>query len=79
MTPSEIEVRLKSAFPNSDVAVVDLTGTMDHFEVKIATVAFKGLSRIQQHQSVMKILQKELESGEVHALVLKTLAKESAQ
>lgn len=64
--------RLKEAFPNCDVEVVDLTGGSDHFEVRIKASCFNGMSRIQQHKAVMKVFERELRTGEVHALALKT-------
>lgn len=75
MTPDQMELRIKSAFPDCDVAVIDLTGTQNHFDVRIATSAFKGLSRIQQHQAVMGLFQNELSTGEVHALAIKAIIK----
>lgn len=76
MTADEIEQRIKSAFSDCDVAVIDTTGTRDHFDVRVASPVFAGKSRIQQHQAVMSLFSKELKSGEVHALQIKTLVKE---
>lgn len=75
MTPAEVENRLKSHFPDADIAVIDLTGTEDHYEVRIASSAFQGRSRIEQQRQVMAALDAELKSGEVHALTIKTLIK----
>lgn len=69
--------RLKNTYPDADVEVFDLTGGGDHWEVEIATSAFKGLSRIKQHQAVMSVFADELKTGEVHALALKTNIKNS--
>ena len=75
MTPESMEQRLKDQFPECDVVVVDLTGTQNHYEVRIASPHFAGLSRIAQHKSVMSVFDDELKSGEVHALTIKTLIK----
>lgn len=75
MTRKEIEARLKSAFPDSDFVVTDLTGTEDHYDVQISSTIFQGLSRMAQHQAVMRAFAAELKTGEVHALSIKTLAK----
>jgi stress-induced morphogen len=75
MTPDDIENRLKSHFPDADVAVIDLTGTEDHYEVRVSSGAFKGRTRIDQQRQVMAALDAELKSGEVHALTIKTLTK----
>lgn len=73
MTTSEIEMRLKATYPESEVLVTDLTGTSDHFEVRIATAALKHLSRVAKHQAIMKVFDVELKSGELHALSIKTI------
>ena len=76
MTMEEMESRLKQKYPDCDVVVNDLTGSGDHFEVRISSQAFKGLSRILQHKAVMGVFDKELKSGEVHALSVRTLVKD---
>jgi stress-induced morphogen len=75
MQAEQIKARLIETFPDAEVAVRDLTGTQDHWQVQISTNSFQGLSRIQQHQAVMKVFDPELKTGEVHALSLKTLIK----
>ena len=75
MTPQEIEVRLKNTFPDCDVIVTDLTGTENHYEVRVASKVFGGRSRIEQQRMVMGAFDAELKTGEVHALTIKTLAK----
>lgn len=76
MQAEQIKNRLIENFPDAEVSVLDLTGTQDHWQVQIATKCFQGLSRIQQHQKVMKVFDPELQTGEVHALSLKTLVPE---
>lgn len=66
--------RLTQYYPNSKVEVFDLTGTSDHWEVSVESEKFKGMTRIQMHQDVMKAFDAELKTGEVHALSLKTKA-----
>lgn len=68
MTQQQMAERLKSTYPNGVIEVFDLTGTSDHWEVKIQTPEFRGMSRVQMHQAVMAVFAKELQSGEVHAL-----------
>ena len=63
------------ATPDSEIQVHDLTGTSDHWEVMVKSSAFKGMSRIEQHQHVMKAFAPELKTGEVHALSIKTFIK----
>lgn len=76
MTIIQMKQRLQEAYPESnpetDIQVVDLTGTSDHWEVYVKSELFKGLTRIEQHQHVMKAFAPELKTGEVHALSIKT-------
>jgi stress-induced morphogen len=79
MKIEEMKQRLIEAYPDADavndIQVFDLTGTSDHWEVAVQSSAFKGLSRIEQHQHVMKAFAPELKTGEVHALSIKTKIK----
>ncbi len=72
MTQQSMRERLNQCFPGCPVEVNDLTGGGDHWEVFVASPAFKGLSRIEQHQKVMAAFQAELKTGEVHALSIRT-------
>lgn len=75
MTQEMMKDRLLKAYPDALVEVFDLTGTQDHWEVLVESEAFKGMSRIQQHQAVMAVFGPELKTGEVHALSIKTKLK----
>lgn len=75
MTPEQMESKLKISFPDCDVIATDLTGTQNHYEVRIASNSFQGLNRVQQHQKVMAVFSDELKSGELHALTLKIIEK----
>ncbi len=76
MNSTEMKQRLIVAYPdadqNQDIQVHDLTGTSDHWEVFVRSSAFAGLSRVEQHQHVMRAFGPELKTGEVHALSIKT-------
>ncbi len=79
MKIEEMKQRLIQAYPDAnadtEIEVTDLTGTADHWEVAVKSSAIKGLSRIEQHQHVMKAFAAELKTGEVHALSIKTNIK----
>jgi stress-induced morphogen len=75
MNIDQMKKRLFERYPNEPVEVVDLTGTSDHWEVHVESALFKGLSRIEQHQHVMSCFAPELQTGEVHALSIKTKIK----
>lgn len=72
----EISQLIKSALPDAEVHVRDLTGGGDHFEATVVSDAFFGQSRVQQHQIVMAPLS-ELLKGPLHALALKTYTFEN--
>ena len=79
MTIDQMKQRLSTAYPDAnpitEIEVVDLTGTANHWEVLVKSANFKGLSRIEQHQHVMNTFAAELKTGEVHALSIKTVSK----
>ncbi|OZA78762.1 MAG: BolA family transcriptional regulator [Azorhizobium sp. 39-67-5] len=53
----------------------DLAGDGDHYAATIVSEAFRGKSRVQQHQIVYAALQGNM-GGVLHALALKTSAPE---
>ena len=75
MTPEQMKSRLSHAYPDGQIEVVDLTGTQDHYQVSIESMAFEGMSRLQQQRHVMTVFDAELKTGEVHALTIKTTVK----
>lgn len=75
MTPEQLKERLMKLGPDTEVEVTDLTGTMDHYQAQISSSAFRGKMIIEQHRMVMALVQAEIDSGEVHALTMKTVVK----
>ena len=77
LNPDDIAARIKEGVADTEwVEVKDTTGTGDHFEAKVVSASFAGLSMIQQHQKVYAPLQPWLQTGELHALALKTYTPE---
>jgi len=74
MRGEEIEGLIKAAFPDADVVMTDLAGDNDHWSAQIKSAAFKGKTRVQQHQMVYAALQGRM-GGVLHALQLQTAAK----
>ncbi len=73
MPASEIERLIKSRFPDAEIAIKDLAGDGDHYAAHVVSSAFKGKSRVQQHQMVYEALGGRM--GDVlHALQLTTAA-----
>ncbi len=76
MTPSQLAERIKTLAPGTEAQVVDMTGTQDHYQALVISPAFAGKMMIDQHKLVMGLFQAEIDSGEVHALTLKTYTPE---
>jgi stress-induced morphogen len=68
----QIKAAISGAIPDAAVEIEDLTGGGDHLQVNVVSPAFRGLSRIQQHQLVYGALKQELASEAIHALALQT-------
>ncbi|PPQ26309.1 BolA family protein [Rhodopila globiformis] len=75
MVASEIESLIKAALPDAQVTVEDLAGDGDHYAATVVSEAFRGLSRVRQHQIVYAALSGRM-GGELHALALQTSAPE---
>jgi stress-induced morphogen len=76
MEPEDVKKLLVQAFPDADVDLVDMTGTRDHYQLRIVCGAFTGKNLIEQHQLVYRALGDAM-SGPIHALALKTYAPEA--
>ncbi len=77
MDPREIERLIKAGIPDADVRIEDLAGDGDHYAAYIVSAAFKGKTRVQQHQMVYQALQGRM-GGELHALALQTAVPKGA-
>jgi len=58
-----------------DCEHVEVSGDGHHFEAVIVSAAFRGKSRVQQHQLVYKALGERMRA-EIHALSMQTWAPE---
>jgi stress-induced morphogen len=77
MNPGEIEDLIKQALPDAEVTLEDLVGDGDHWSATVVSPAFKGKSRVQQHQMIYQALGGRM-GGELHALALQTSAPEDS-
>lgn len=76
MSPEQLRTRIESMKPGTQAQITDLTGTEDHYAAVIVSPIFEGKSMIEQHRLVMDFLKAEIDSGEVHALTMKTYTPE---
>ena len=77
MNPHEIEQLIKEGVPGADVRLEDLAGDGDHYAAYVVSAAFKGKTRVQQHQMVYQALKGRM-GGDLHALALQTSMPDDA-
>ena len=75
MSATDIERFIKEALPDAQVTIRDLAGDGDHYAANVVSAAFKGKSRVQQHQMVYAALKGNM-GGVLHALALTTSVPE---
>jgi stress-induced morphogen len=63
---------IRERFPDAQVEIWDLTGTMDHFEVLIRSNQFAGKSLLDRHRMVEKAVAAARTDGRIHALAIRT-------
>jgi len=73
MPAAEIERLIVASFPDARVEIKDLAGDGDHYAATVVSSAFRGKSRVQQHQMVYGALKGRM-GGALHALALQTAA-----
>ncbi len=71
MSLAEIETMIREAFPDARVEVKDLAGDGEHYAASVVSAAFKGVSKVKQHQMVYAALKGKM-GGDLHALALTT-------
>ena len=71
MSVETLRQHLADAFPDAEIAIEDLAGDGDHYAATVVSAAFKGKTRVQQHQMVYAALQGNM-GGVLHALALTT-------
>jgi len=76
MDAHSIEELIKTGVPDATIEIRDLAGDGDHFAATVISEAFRGKSRVQQHQMVYAALKGAM-GGELHALALTTAVPES--
>ena len=75
MDANEIERMIQEALPDAKIVIEDLRGDGDHYAAHVISEAFRGTTRVQQHQIVYKALHGTMGEA-LHALALQTAAPE---
>ncbi len=73
MDARDIERLIKEGIPGAQVTIRDLAGDGDHYAAEVVAEAFRGKTRVQQHQMVYQALKGNM-GGVLHALALQTSA-----
>ncbi|SFR59754.1 BolA/IbaG family iron-sulfur metabolism protein [Thiomicrospira sp. ALE5] len=74
MSPEKIQQMIHEVLPGSQVT---MSGADCNFSVEVKATQFKGLAPIKRHRMVNEIFKGQFESGELHALSIKTSVLES--
>lgn len=73
MHAGDIEQLIRKKFPDAKIDIQDLAGDGDHYAATVISEAFRGKTRVQQHQMVYEALEGNM-GGALHALALQTSA-----
>ena len=68
VTPGELKERIEAGIPD---ARADVAGDGRHFEARVVSPAFAGLTRIDQHKLVYDVFGAEV-GDRIHALSIRT-------
>ena len=71
MSAADIERLIRERFPDAEVRIEDLAGDGEHYAAHVVAEAFRGKSRVQQHQMIYDALGGRM-GGQLHALQLTT-------
>lgn len=72
ISPNQVEEMIKTALPDAQVQIQDLTGGGDHYQAVVVSSEFAGKTLVQQHQLVYGAVRQAMSSEAIHALALKT-------
>jgi stress-induced morphogen len=75
ITPAEIAALIRDALPDATVEASDWSGTGDHYDVRVASLGFRGISLLDQHRIIYAAVDAALKDGRLHAIQIKTEAK----
>jgi len=70
MSPDTIKEMIEATIPDSRV---ETSGEECNFSIIVISKCFEGKSPIQRHRMVNDVFKTQFDSGELHALSIKTL------
>lgn len=75
ITPAEITALIRVALPDATVEASDWSGSGDHYNVRVGSAGFRGVTLIDQHRMVYSAVDSALKDGRLHAIQIKTEPK----
>jgi len=75
MRPAEVKSLIARGLPDGSRVEVGSEDDL-HFHAVVVSGAFAGEGHVQRHQRVYRCLDRQLQSGEIHAISLKTCTPE---
>ena len=63
---------IHKAIPGAQVTVVDKTGTLDHFGIRVVSDVFRGMAMLDRHRLIYQALNEPMRDGRIHAIEIKT-------
>lgn len=67
-----LKERIETAIPGARVEILDPRRDGVHLEAHVTSAAFEGKLLVEQHRMIYTAVQDLLDSGELHALAIKT-------
>ena len=77
-TPQWVEEEIRSILPNCIVQVTDLTGTEDHFHVKVVDASFEGMRPLQRQKIILNHFKPHIPHS-VHAIDIRAMTPAQAE
>ena len=79
MTFEHLTAYIKQSLTDAEVFIVDRTGTMDHFTVKVISDGFKEKNLLDRHRMIYQALDAPMKDGRIHALEIQAKTREEAK
>ncbi|APJ04029.1 BolA family protein [Silvanigrella aquatica] len=76
MLNHEVKQRIESGIQGAECLVSEFSGGNDHYSVVVIADAFDGQAALKRHRMIMELFQNEMNTGEVHALTIKTFTRQ---
>ena len=76
MNIESIEDELRSAFPNSEVAVFSEGNLL---ELNIKAEQFKNISKVRRQQMIYAVINHRIKTGEIHAVNISATSSEERE